>query len=210
MEIGPEISVNALIQSLAGAAVHEWVFKEQFKCSAMMSTPLLEKYRYHLAEICGDAALRNLDFASHQSLLDEKSAYFYDYFLPRTASRHADRLLDALRPYIIEESRAMAVPQLKERLQSIFHLALEIKTLAMVGKDTYECIWPIAGSSFDVDLMEPDARGQPHTGKAKLPLVPGLRVYKSDRRLVDYEGFRKSEDDGLHDPVVIAKAVISV
>jgi hypothetical protein len=41
-----------MMQSLTGAAVCEWVFLPDLHCAAMLSTPLLESYRYHLNSLC--------------------------------------------------------------------------------------------------------------------------------------------------------------
>lgn len=49
---GCNTPANLMVQSLVGAAVCEWVLKGKFQCTAMMNTPLLEKYRYHLSSIC--------------------------------------------------------------------------------------------------------------------------------------------------------------
>lgn len=54
--------VGLLIQSLTGAAVCEWVFNGKIQCSAMMDTPILEGYRYHLGTICKLFEPRHLDW----------------------------------------------------------------------------------------------------------------------------------------------------
>jgi hypothetical protein len=41
-----------MMQSLTGAAVCEWVFLPDLRCAALLSTPLLESYRYHLNSLC--------------------------------------------------------------------------------------------------------------------------------------------------------------
>jgi hypothetical protein len=40
-----------------------------------------------------------------------------------------------------------------------------------------------------------------------LALVPGLRVYSYDRKLVDYCGFTKG-DEGLEQPSLVAQALV--
>lgn len=53
--------VGLVIQSLTGAAVCEWVFNGKIQCTAMMNTPLLEGYRYHLGTICKPFESQHLD-----------------------------------------------------------------------------------------------------------------------------------------------------
>lgn len=48
-------SLDEWIQSLTGAAVCEWIFKESYQCIAMMNTPLLDGYRRSLSTICEQA-----------------------------------------------------------------------------------------------------------------------------------------------------------
>jgi hypothetical protein len=45
-------SLDVWVQSLTGAAVCEWVFKESYQCIAMMHTPLLDGYRQALGILC--------------------------------------------------------------------------------------------------------------------------------------------------------------
>jgi hypothetical protein len=45
-------SSSLMMQSLTGAAVCEWVFLPDMRCAALLSTPLLESYRYHLKSLC--------------------------------------------------------------------------------------------------------------------------------------------------------------
>lgn len=43
--------------------------------------------------------------------------------------------------------------------------------------------------------------------RVMLALVPGLRVYSYDRKLVDYCGFTKG-DEGLEQPSLVAQALV--
>ena len=52
--------IGLVIQSLVGAAVCEWVFRGKMQCTAMMNTPLLEGYRYHLRTTCKPFKPQNL------------------------------------------------------------------------------------------------------------------------------------------------------
>ncbi|KAE9377464.1 hypothetical protein N431DRAFT_553915 [Stipitochalara longipes BDJ] len=206
--------VGLVIQSFTGAAVCEWVFNEKIQCTAMMSSPLLEGYRCHLGTICGELALRNVDLAAHQWVIDEDK-HFQEQFLPRTAAKLADRLLNALGPFIKHKGKSEA--KLKIRLESIFCAALNIKTFAMIGKNVFECIWPAHDSVFEKTFMEEDSSegttGIQDSSKQRgkmvmLALVPGLRVYRYDRKLVDYCGFTRGGEEGLEQPSLVAQAVV--
>ncbi len=55
LKVSSELSgypIGLVVQSLTGAAICEWVFNGKMQCTAMMNTPLLEGYRYHLSTIC--------------------------------------------------------------------------------------------------------------------------------------------------------------
>ncbi|KAN0096635.1 hypothetical protein V8E51_015440 [Hyaloscypha variabilis] len=205
--------IGLVIQSLTGAAVCEWVFNGKIQCTAMMSSPLLEGYRRHLGTVCGELALRNVDLAAHQWVIDEDK-HFQEQFLPRTATKLSGRLLDALGPFIKHKGKAEA--KLQRRLESIFCAALNIKTFAMIGKNVFEYIWPVHNSIFERNLMaEESSEGtkcnqtpsDQGTKTVMLALVPGLRVYSYDRKLVDYCGFTKG-DEGLEQPSLVAQALV--
>lgn len=53
--------IGLVIQSLTGAAICEWVFNGKMQCTAMMNTPLLEGYRYHLRTVCKAFRSQHLD-----------------------------------------------------------------------------------------------------------------------------------------------------
>lgn len=48
----PHLDLNTLIQALTGAAIHLWVFQAEFHSYSTMITPLLQKYRDHIATLC--------------------------------------------------------------------------------------------------------------------------------------------------------------
>lgn len=48
----PELTFNALIQALTGAAIHIWVFEADFYSYCMENTQLLEKYREFITAFC--------------------------------------------------------------------------------------------------------------------------------------------------------------
>jgi hypothetical protein len=107
--------------------------------------------------------------------------------------------------------------KLQIRLKSIFWAALNIKSFAMIGKNVFEVIWPAHNSIIERTCMveessEGNTRNQtPPKQEAKkvmLALVPGLRIYKYDRKLVDYSGFTKGDEEGLEQPSLVAQAVV--
>lgn len=64
----PALQLNQLVQALTGAAIHCWVFGSEFRSNTMTVTPLLGKYREHIATLC-------------------KSDIFYSLFLSYAYSR---------------------------------------------------------------------------------------------------------------------------
>ena len=109
------------------------------------------------------------------------------------------------------------IVEFSKSLESVFHIALRVKTLGMMGNHILEFIWPDRDSVFDNSLMEEQRSGSTNgckypteqkVGKVKLVLVPGLRVYSYDRKLVDYCGFTNGDEEGLEKVNAIAKAVV--
>jgi hypothetical protein len=226
------VPVIHLVQSLTAVSLRDWIFNDELTCTAIMGTPLVDAYRYHLSTICmslfiaplarlwqelGEAdVLRGLDFAAHRWLFDQD--IFKDVLLPKMASRFAERLLVALQPLIQHEYKETLEYTLRPTLQAIFHAGLEIKTSVMVSKDMYQCIWPTPEASFDPSTMEterdkfnPDTPDS-HTNDMKVRhvLVPGLCFYEHDRHLVDYFGFKRENDACTGKPCVLYKAVVLV
>ena len=161
----------------------------------------------------GEIALRNLDFAAHRSLVD--GHHFKSSYLPRRAARLADRLLEALEPFIIVKGANKRRPRLKQDLEFIFLCALSIKTEALISKDMFETTWPMPQSEFQELSMEtePLATVDKEAGvgdpqKVKLALLPGIRGYIYDRKLVDYHSFARRGSDGLQEPNQFSRAVV--
>lgn len=46
------VPIHSVIQYITGTAICEWVFHAELRCTAMMSVPLLDKYRHHLGTYC--------------------------------------------------------------------------------------------------------------------------------------------------------------
>jgi hypothetical protein len=198
----------------------------------MVSTPLLDEYRKHIAAastssfkfvlVCAKTSiddksvLRSIDFASHRSLIEDE--HFQNTVLHRKAKALAERHLDILTPFISEKSKTECTEILRVRLEGIFTVALGLKVLVMATKDMFECIWPTPGSEFDVDTMEtaqPRRQGIDQYdwiegSRVVLPVAPGLRLYSHDRELVDYNGFIEVGDCADGQPRVIAKSVVYI
>jgi hypothetical protein len=100
--------------------------------------------------------------------------------------------------------------------RDIFLEALKIKTFGMVGKHIFEAIWPRHNSPFaDSHMVEVSlgnsTRHRPRSepsGNVMLVLVPGLRVYRYDRTMVDYYGFVRGDEQKLKDPKLMAAATV--
>lgn len=83
-------------------------------------------------------------------------------------------------------------------LKKIFESAIKVKTKALVSKDIFEVVFPVPGCEYDpkhteVERLERDHRGS-GSGQSpivRLCLVPGLRKFAFDRKLVDYNSFRR-------------------
>lgn len=173
-------------------------------------------------------ALRNIDFAAHQSVIDggdddgDGGGYFQKIFLPRAATKLADRLLDVLQSFIKHDKhrpRHRRTRRIKPHFESIFQYALAAKSQAMIGKDIFETIWPDHGSAFDSKCMRVKAMKRDRCGRdnseslpviVKLPLVPGIRVYRYDRKLVDYCSFTNGSEKDLGNPDTLWEALVTV
>jgi hypothetical protein len=141
--------------------------------------------------------------------------HFQEEFIPRTATKLCERLLSALGPFMKNKKKSEA--KLHIRLKSIFCAALNIKALGMIGKHVFEFIWPAHNSIFELNCMvEESSEGttcnqaplKQEAKKVTLALVPGLRIYKYDRKLVDYSGFITGDEEGLEQPSLVAQAVV--
>lgn len=52
LDISPALMPDEIIKALTGAAIHRWVFENDYKCPVMMITPMTQKYRDHIATLC--------------------------------------------------------------------------------------------------------------------------------------------------------------
>jgi hypothetical protein len=147
------------------------------------------------------------------------SDYFQKVFLDRTATNLAERLLNALELFTRVKRRDQSKLRIKGCLTSIFRCALDIKTQVIIGKDIFETIWPAKNSGFESFSMivVPSQNGpcgravsQLRPIRVKLPLVPGLRVYRYDRKSVDCCGFTKGDEGNLGESDLVVPAAVFI
>jgi hypothetical protein len=126
------------------------------------------------------------------------------------ASKNCERLICALRPLYGQKFRSKVVKTLRMRLESVFEIALRIRSLSLVSTEEYECIWPLAGSEFD--SMEMEFQGEKvieQWTRVKVPTTPGLRAYTRKLGLVSYSGFEtRSGRDSKSESVVRATVLV--
>lgn len=155
-----------------------------------------------------------MDFAAHQYLIEQGS--FQNMWLPRRASALADRLLKALGPFIRNKGANKQRSRLKDLLESTFVCALNIKTQTLISKDMFETTWPVPQSKFQDSSMDPEPLSSVEDNGAcpinaqrvGLTLLPGIRVFSYDRKLVDYCSFAQGGECNLEKPKRISRAVI--
>ncbi|CAO2658464.1 Nn.00g061870.m01.CDS01 [Neocucurbitaria sp. VM-36] len=207
LDVYPALALHELIQTLTGAAIHLWVFASHYRPHALTTTPLLQKYRDHIATLHDNDSLHNLDTAVHQSIVREKS--FVDVSIPGMSSTLTTRLLDALRPLLDQKPKLKMAKNLKPLLHRVFCLAFQIRSATLVGTEEYESIWPMFGitlneSEMEIKSVEPATVGQ----VVRLPLCPGLRIYSKKSSMVEYHGFRTSEGSEQISKLVIKALVL--
>jgi len=86
----------------------------------------------------------------------------------------------------------------------------------MISAFDCEFIWPDHSSVFEESCMEELAfststdRHRLHSAanRVLLVLVPGLRISRNNRMLVDYCGFMKGGEEELVNPFLVSKAVV--
>jgi len=165
--------------------------------------------------------LRNLDFAAHQSLIEED--FFQQHVIPRKAKSLADRLSRTLAP-LFRRERSLNKSQTnplrcwsKERpnLIKIFEHALRIKADTVVSKDLFEVVLYTPGTPFQNDVMEAETIEGVQaelsfykTPTVKLCLLPAFQIHDHDRKLVDYNNFVRSGGNQRSNTYQITKAVV--
>jgi hypothetical protein len=141
------------------------------------------------------------------------------------ASKLERRLIAALDPILVSRPKSNKgekqedEARLRERLLGVFGDALELKLIAMVSKDMFECIWPSLETPFDPDTMETerawfcdgdDDVENYNSKRVQLVLVPGLRLYEYDRQMVDYFGFKREHERCTGSYRMLQKAVVLI
>jgi hypothetical protein len=171
----------------------------------------------------GEDVARNLDFAAHSTLIEGK--YFQEELIPRRASDLAVRLSATIAPLFAlhKPLNLWEIDVLSEwnrqrpALQKIFASALRVKVRALVCKDVFEVVFPSQAHGYDQELMEVEKLDRNsgesvlgHTPLVRLCLVPGLRKYPFDRKLVDYNSFQKPGDGTEGPSDLIAKPIVII
>jgi hypothetical protein len=171
----------------------------------------------------GEAVARNLDFAAHHTLIE--SEYFQEDLIRRRAEALAIRISATILPLFgLQKPLALwevdiltELNRKRPALEKMFVSALRIKARALVSKDMFEVVFPPQAYKYDrglmeVEKLERDSGGSllGQTSLVRLCLVPGLRKYAFDRKLVDYNSFRKpgSGPEGPSD--LIAKPIVVI
>jgi len=147
--------------------------------------------------------------AAHQRVIEDD--HFQNMTLPRMATKLSERLIGALNP-ILRDGTKLRLAAMRI-LQDAFLEALRIKSLGMIGNHMFEIIWPEHNSSFpSLDMNGRDSLPCSSTlesqGKVALVLLPGIRVYRCEKRMVDYCGFAKGGEQGLEEPTTMAAPVV--
>ena len=100
-------------------------------------------------------------------------------------------------------------------LKKIFVSALKVKAKALVSKNIFEVIFPVPGRKYDpehteLERLERD-NGRFELGQSpvvQLCLVPGLRKFAFDRKLVDYNSFRRPSTSSAEPGDIIASPLV--
>lgn len=170
----------------------------------------------------GEDVARNLDFAAHHTLIESK---YFQALIRRRAEALTVRISTTImplfglqKPLALWEVDILAEWNRKRpALEKMFVSALRIKARALVSKDMFEVVFPPQAHKYnrklmEVENLERDSGGSllARTFLVRLCLVPGLRKYAFDRKLVDYNSFRKpgSDPEGPSDPIASPLVII--
>jgi hypothetical protein len=170
----------------------------------------------------GEDVARNLDFAAHHTLIESD---YFQALIGRRAETLADRISVTIKPLFglqkpLDQWKVNILTKWDQRrpqLEKMLVSALRVKTKALVSKDIFEVVFPPQAYEYDGEIMEVeelerDSGGSllGQTSLVRLCLRPGLRKYAFDRKLVDYNSFRKpgSCPEGPSD--LIAKAIVLI
>ncbi|KAF2124676.1 hypothetical protein P153DRAFT_370595 [Dothidotthia symphoricarpi CBS 119687] len=181
----PALTLYDLVQALTGAAIHSWIFGSEYRIHSLKDSPLLQKYRDHIATLCGYESLCNLDIAVHRSIVDEQS--FRDVIVRNMSETYTTRLLHALQPLFQQPLERNATRKLKSSLDRVLSLAVQIRSDSLVGTEDYESVWPAIGSTYSQNEMETKHAGSVAIANVvRLSLCPGLRAYSKKKAMVEY------------------------
>ncbi|KAL1602351.1 hypothetical protein SLS60_005767 [Paraconiothyrium brasiliense] len=204
---GPTFALREVIQALTGAAVKVWAFESTLGLTSMMTTPLLQKYRDHIATMCGQEGLCNLDFAAHDAMIQGKD--FEENTIAPVASRLTKRLLNVLRLVIGHQDAHETLKRLGPRLACIMKPAIHLRSLSLVSAKRLESIWPSPGASLEELEMSVEPPLEARTGDlVRLPILPGLRAYHNEKEMISYRGFGDSNLASGHPDHTIKALVI--
>jgi len=171
----------------------------------------------------GQIALRNLDFAAHHSIIEQK--HFQEYVIPRKVSALADRLLETLASLFakhkpLDEWKIDVLRKWRKerrRLTEIFDAALKIKLKTLLSKDLFEVVLYPPGTAYSKATMKAENLEEEFADKSShkklsvlLSLVPSLGVHVHDRKLVDYNSFAPGNAGQGRKADLITKAVVVV
>ncbi|GFG09689.1 hypothetical protein IFM5058_04551 [Aspergillus udagawae] len=213
-----KLSLQSVVRALTAATLCRWVF--------------------HAELPDGEVALRNLDFAAHQSLF--KGPLFQDNILPRQAESLACRLSKLLsRLFRNDESVAVhsagsyGVPSAdrfhtwgvgeriwistRDKMIKIFQLALEMKYKFMLSTYQFEAVLYPPRTPFQPEQMKPETMqgsemtryaSTVHDLEVKLCLLPSLYLWRSDRMRVDSNTFVQRHPSDRDECERLTKAVV--
>lgn len=160
-----------------------------------------------LIRVDGNETLYRLDTAVHRSMVEEKG--FEDVIVPLKSSALTDRLLKVIQPLFDHNLRRKTARKLRLPLEAAFGLAIQIRSMCLIGTEKYESIWPSLGSLFNTEEMERTVSESPDmTNLVWLPLCPGLRAYSKHNSMVDYQGFERAIGPSLAPEYVIKSLVL--
>ena len=105
-----------------------------------------------------------------------------------------------LSPFLID-NLMKTKDRIFEQLEGIYKCAFKIKFEMVCCADLFDTIWPVPESEVSHDLVETlqKKQGQHLLGNiaVSLPLVPGIRRYPWDEKLVGHSSFDLEGNEGL-------------
>jgi hypothetical protein len=254
------LSLQSVVRALTAAALCQWVFQAELPGMSLTDSVLLDEYRCHLRTRGalsfihpqipffgvnsankapdGEVALRNLDFAAHQSLFN--GTLFQKNILPRQAESLACRLSKLLSrvfrnddSIVVHSAGSYGVPSVhrfytwgvgeriwmstRDKMIKIFQHALEIKYKFMLSTYQFEAVLYPPRAPFLEEQMQPEtAEGCRLTTSAstmrdlevKLCLLPSLYFWRSDCMRVNGNTFVQRHPSDREECERLTKAVV--